>query len=73
MFEPHMRIIGARWVFTRKIDGTTGLPAAYKARWVAKGYSQVEGLDHNELFASVAHKDPNRVLLSVGEPSGLGV
>ena len=57
--QPNMRVIGARWVFTRKIDGQTGLPSTYKARWVAKGFSQVEGLDFNELFASVAHKDSN--------------
>ena len=42
-----------------------GLPAAYKARWVAKGYSEVNGPDYNEFFASVAHKDSNRVFLSV--------
>ena len=63
--QPNMRVIGARWVFTRKIDGQTGLPSTYKARWVAKGFSQVEGLDFNELFASVAHKDSNRLFLSV--------
>ena len=52
-----MKVLKARWVFTRKIDGETGLPAAYKARWVAKGYSQVAGIDYNELYAGVAHKD----------------
>jgi hypothetical protein len=54
-----------RWVYTRKIDGTTGLPSTYKARWVAKGYSQVEGIDYNELYAAVAHKDTIRVFLSL--------
>ena len=63
--QPSMRVIGARWVFTRKIDGQTGLPSTYKACWVAKGFSQVEGLDFNELFASVAHKDSNRLFLSI--------
>jgi len=46
----------------RKIDGETGKPSAYKARWVAKGFSQIEGIDFNELFAAVAHKDSIRVL-----------
>ena len=62
---PNMRVVGAKWVYTRKIDGETGKPSAYKARWVAKGYSQIEGLDFNELFAAVAHKDSIRVFLSL--------
>ena len=63
--QPSMRIIGAKWVYTRKIDGDTGKPKGYKARWVAKGYTQIEGVDFNELYASVAHKDSIRVFLSL--------
>ena len=59
------RVVKARWVFTQKINGETGQPSAYKARWVAKGYSQVAGLDYNELYAGVAHKDTIRVLLAL--------
>ena len=62
---PDMRILKGRWVYTRKIDGTTGKPAAFKARFVAKGYNQVEGLDYNELFSAVAHKDSIRVFLAL--------
>ena len=51
------RVLKAQWVFTRKINGETGQPSAYKARWVAKGYSQVAGLDYNKLYAGVAYKD----------------
>jgi hypothetical protein len=32
-----MRTLKAKWLFTGKIDGVTGLPSAFKARWVAKG------------------------------------
>lgn len=56
-----MRVVGAKWGFTRKIDGNTGKHAAYKAQWVAKGYSQIEGVDYTELFSSLAHKDYIRV------------
>jgi transposase InsO family protein len=58
------RTLKGRWVFDRKIDATTGAQTEYKARWVAKGYSQVEGLDYSDLFASVAHKDSIRVFLA---------
>jgi len=58
-------ILRAKWVFTRKIDGETGRPNAYKARWVAKGFSQVKGINYNELYAGVAHKDSIRVFLAL--------
>jgi hypothetical protein len=63
--KDNMRVVGARWVFTRKVDGTTGKPSAYKARWVAKGYSQIEGVDFTELFAGVARKDSIRLFLAL--------
>ena len=62
--KPGMRTIGGKWVYARKIDGKTGLPSTYKARWVAKGYSQIQGIDLQEVFASVAHKDSNRMFLA---------
>ena len=62
--SPDMRVVGARWVYTRKIDGETGKPSAYKARWVAKGFSQIEGIDFND-FAAVAHIDSIREFLSL--------
>ena len=61
----NQRVLKGKWVYTRKIDGETGQPSTYKARFVAKGYSQIEGLDFNELFASVAHKDTIRVFLAL--------
>lgn len=64
-FQAPKRVLSAKWVFTRKINGTTGLPDKFKARWVARGFQQVAGLDYNELFASVAHKDSLRVFLAV--------
>jgi hypothetical protein len=52
-----MRILDARWVYTQRSTG-------WKARWVAKGYRQVEEIDYNETHAAVAHKDTHRVFLS---------
>ena len=39
------RTIGCRWVFDIKGDSQK------KARLVAQGFSQVEGIDYNELFS----------------------
>jgi Reverse transcriptase (RNA-dependent DNA polymerase) len=41
------KTIGCRWVFDVKSDGRK------KARLVAQGFSQVEGIDFNELFSPV--------------------
>jgi Reverse transcriptase (RNA-dependent DNA polymerase) len=43
------KTIGCRWVFDVKLDGHK------KARLVAQGFSQVEGIDFNELFSPVVH------------------
>ena len=46
---PGKSFVGCRWVFKIKtnFDG-------YKARMVAKGYSQQYGMDYEETFAPVA-------------------
>jgi hypothetical protein len=59
------RTLSGKWVYTRKLDGETGKPKAYKARFVVRGFQQQEGRDYGELFASVVHKDSMRVFLSI--------
>jgi ATP-dependent Zn protease len=60
-YEP----LGVKWVFSRKRDPTTGKTTLYKARLVVRGFEQISGRDYSELFASVAHKDSIRLLLSL--------
>jgi hypothetical protein len=42
----------------------------YKAHLVAKGFSQVEGLDIEETFAHVAHLKAIRILLAFATSKG---
>jgi hypothetical protein len=56
---PSRHVLKACWVYTRKIDSITDKVAAYKARWVAKGYAPMKGLHFNDIYVSVVHKAPS--------------
>ena len=45
--------IANKWVFKKKLNAE-GKVEKYKAQLVAKGYSQVEGIDFGEIFSHVA-------------------
>jgi Reverse transcriptase (RNA-dependent DNA polymerase) len=53
------KIIGNRWVLTRKDDGR------YRARTVAKGFSQIPGKDFQENHAPVVHDTTFHVVLVI--------
>ncbi|WJX93540.1 hypothetical protein P8452_75051 [Trifolium repens] len=56
-------IIGTRWVFRNKLD-ENGKVIRNKARLVAQGYNQQEGIDYDETFAPVARLEAIRILLA---------
>ena len=56
-------IIGTKWVFRNKLD-KSGIIVRNKARLVAQGYSQKEGIDFDESFAHVARLEAIRILLT---------
>jgi len=49
---PGKSVDGCRWVYKININ-TDGFIGRYKARVVAKGYSQQYGMDYEEIFALV--------------------
>jgi hypothetical protein len=55
--------IGIKWVFKNK-QGEDDEIVRNKARFVAQGFSQVEGLDFGETFAPVARLEAIRILLA---------
>ena len=56
-------IIGTKWIFKNKQD-EHGIVVRNKARLVAQGYSQVDGIDFGETYAPVARLESIRILLA---------
>ncbi|GJR65673.1 putative reverse transcriptase domain-containing protein [Tanacetum coccineum] len=57
------RAIGTKWVYRNKKD-ERGIVIRNKARLVAQGYTQEEGIDYDELFASIARIEVIRLFLA---------
>ncbi|KAL0559124.1 hypothetical protein IC582_003714 [Cucumis melo] len=59
-----VNVIGTKWIFKNKTD-EIGCVTKNKARLVAQGYTQVEGVDFDETFAPVARLEAIRLLLGI--------
>ncbi|GJS76706.1 retrovirus-related pol polyprotein from transposon TNT 1-94 [Tanacetum coccineum] len=57
------RAIGTKWVYRNKKD-ERGIVIRNKARLVAQGYTQEEGIDYDEVFAPVARIEAIRLFLA---------
>lgn len=60
----NVNVVGCRWIFMikRNADGTV---ARYKARRVAKGFTQRPGINYHEIFSPVVKPATIRSVLSV--------
>jgi hypothetical protein len=58
------KAIGLKWVYKIKKD-TEGKLVKHKARLVDKGYVQEQGVDFEEVFASVARMESVRLLMAL--------
>ncbi|CAM8941177.1 unnamed protein product [Rhodiola kirilowii] len=57
------KVIGVKWIFRSKFDENGNLDK-YKAKLVAKGYSQQFGIDYQEVFAPVARIETVRTIVA---------
>jgi hypothetical protein len=62
-------IVTSKWIYKIK-HATDGSIEKYKARFVARGFSQVEGIDYEETFAPVARYTSIRTIIALDASMG---
>ena len=65
-------LIKCKWVFKRKL-GSDGKVSNYRARLVARGYSQKYGIDFEETYSPVVRFESIRTILSIAAQRNLKV
>lgn len=58
------KLINCKWIFKTKRD-SKGNVDRYKAQFVAKGFTQREGIDYKETFCPVSLKDSFRIIMTL--------
>lgn len=63
------KLVGCKWVLTikRKANGSID---KYKARLVARGFSQVQGIDYQETFSPVVRTSAIRLVIAIAAMKG---
>jgi hypothetical protein len=62
-------VVGCRWIFKTKLRAN-GSIERHKAHLVAKGFSQIHGLDFEDMFSPVVRPATVRIILSIEVGSG---
>jgi len=62
-------VVGSRWIYKIKYVANDSIEK-YKARFVAKGYARMEGIDYEETFAPVARYTSIRTVISLAAQMG---
>jgi hypothetical protein len=68
--RPHGKsVVTSKWLYKIKHAADDSIEK-YKARFVARGFSQKEGIDYDEIFAPVARYTSIRIIISLATVFG---
>lgn len=67
-----MKLVTSKFIFKRKM-GDTGEVTRHKARLVARGFQQLEGIDFQETFAAVVKPTSFNVLMAIAAMRGWSI
>ena len=59
-----VKLVGCKWVFKTKKD-SLGNIERHKARFVAKGFTEREGIDYTETFSPVSKKNSLQIIMAL--------
>ena len=59
-----VKAIGSKWNFAKKY-GSDGNVTKHKARFVAKGYSQQQGIDYEDTYSPTTRLSTIRIILQI--------
>jgi hypothetical protein len=62
-------VVTSRWLYKTKIDAD-GNMEKHKGRFVARGFSQIEGVDYDETFSPVARYTSIRTIIAIAAEMG---
>jgi hypothetical protein len=65
-------VVTSRWLYKTKIVADGNIEK-HKARFVARGFSQIEGVDYNETFALVARYPSIRTIIAIAAKMGWSI
>ncbi|GJS13843.1 retrotransposon protein, putative, ty1-copia subclass [Tanacetum coccineum] len=61
---PNGKTVGSKWLFKKKTN-MDGVVHTFKARFVAKGFTQTYGVDYEEIFSPIAYIRAIRILIAI--------
>ena len=59
------KTIRCKWIFKRKEGLSPSEPPMFKTRLIAKGYSQIPGIDYNDVFSPVVKHSSIHTFFSI--------